>query len=42
MTELVREFRGLVEALNKTTPLTVAALSLVLAILVVWTIGGSQ
>jgi hypothetical protein len=44
MTELVREIRGLIEELNNVTPLAIAALTLVLAILLVltiWTIGGN-
>lgn len=41
MSDLVREIRGLIEAFNKTTPLAIAALALILAILVVWKTGGS-
>jgi hypothetical protein len=41
MSELVRELRELIKALNKTTPLAVAALALMVAILVVWTARGS-
>ncbi|WP_256438280.1 hypothetical protein [Methylococcus sp. EFPC2] len=42
MSEFVREIRELVEALNKTTPLAVAALALMLAISVMWMTGGHK
>ena len=38
MTELMREIRGLIEALNKTTPLAVTALALLLGVLLVLTL----
>jgi len=44
MTEFVREIRGLLEEPNKTTPLAITALALVLAILLVltiWMTGGN-